>query len=64
MRVWQIVGLAVGLLVASVVAVAGLTLFVLPDDTFDGPRAAIEGLETDDDGDDAAGDDVDTAPAD
>lgn len=45
MRTWQIVGLAVGMLVASVIAVIGLSLFILPGDTFDGPRAAIEGLE-------------------
>ena len=58
MRTWQIVALAVGMLVASVVAVLALSLFILPDGTFDGPRAAIEGLEVEDPLDDE-GDDVD-----
>lgn len=53
MRRWQIVGFAVGLLVASVLVVVGLTLFVLPGDTFDGPRGAIEGVE--DEGEDGNG---------
>lgn len=62
MRTWQIVGLAVGMLVASVIAVIGLSLFILPGDTFDGPRAAIEGLEDEDgDGPDDGADDASDA---
>ncbi len=63
MRTWQIVALAVGMLLASVIAVVGLALFILPGDTFDGQRAALEGLEVEDpldDDDDGAG--VETQP--
>lgn len=58
----QIVGLAVGLLVVSVVVVAALAVFIIPPGTFDGAIDAIEGIEEEDEGaeDDAAADSADT----
>lgn len=57
----QIVGLAVGLLVASVVVVVALAAFLIPPGTFDGALDAIEGIEVEDDAaDDAGADAADT----
>ena len=63
MRTLQIVGLAVGLLVASVVVVVALTVFVIPPGTFDGAIDAIDGIEEEDDAEDDGGADaVETTP--
>lgn len=57
MRTLQIVGLAVGLLVASVIVVAGMALFLIPEGTFDGARDAIDGIEEEGDAADGEGGD-------
>lgn len=62
MRPWQIVGLVAGLLLASVVVIVGLTLFVLPADTFDSQRDALDGVEVEDEAEDGA-EEADTEPA-